>query len=142
MSYHYIDIIFAVAALLICIYSFARGFLKRLSSLIAAIVCAVAIYFIFSYLKQFHFQNEIYRYVIVFIIFILIFLCVKLLVVKLAKNIKDTPVIGWTDKLLGLITGMLQSGIYITIASVILYYTARESAVKSVIVSFVMKYLI
>ena len=141
MTMNVTDIIFIVIGILICIYSFHQGFLKRIRSFIAAAVAGIADYFVFQYLKQFKFTKNYYIGIILLICFIILFLVVKWIISTIAKDVKETPIIGTADRLFGLLIGIIQSAILIVIVSLIIYTVSKEYALSSVVISYIVKFL-
>ena len=140
MRLNVIDIIFIVLSILICIFSFSRGFLKRIRSVIAGLVAGIAAYFVFQYLKQFKFTKNYYIGIILLIVFIIIFILIKWLVSTLSKDVKEMPVIGAADRMLGLLTGIVQAGVIIIISSLIINTFSKEYAASSFIVSHIVHF--
>ena len=92
MRLNVIDIIFIVLSILICIFSFSRGFLKRIRSVIAGLVAGIAAYFVFQYLKQFKFTKNYYIGIILLIVFIISSIIINKKMAPSAVNSDDTTI--------------------------------------------------
>ena len=140
MSFHILDIIFAIIALIICVYSLIQGFIKRISGAIATVAGFLVSYFsyqqVYNYLKL---TENLYKYVIFITIFIVCFIVIKLILKKFSNSISDTAFIGTLNRLLALLLGILESGVIICLISIISLLINKEFALQSLVVQFLNK---
>ena len=132
-----IDILLIAFSALFLIFSYKNGFLKRCNSFFSLILSITACYFIYSYLNRFHFKNNLNKIFILFIIFIILYIILKIIINLIAKNISQLPIIGKTDKLLGIIIGLLQIALFTVFISFLINSFSKQLASQSKIVHFI-----
>ncbi len=136
MNFQIIDFILCGIFLAICVYSTARGFLKRFRALISTVLAFTAMYFGIPYLFQYiKFTNSLYYAVVIFFAFVLLCTVFRFAVNGIARKAADTVLMGAADKLLGLITGIVEGIIIILILAFILYLYNKDVAKQSFIIN-------
>jgi membrane protein required for colicin V production len=127
-----IDLIFAVLMVLAVIHGYRRGLIVAVFSFIAIIVgLAAAIKLSTAVAKHLGQAVKISDRWLPVISFILVFIVVILLIrlgAKAIQRITETVMLGWANKLGGII---LYAAIYTTVFSILLFYAAQMKMIKS-----------
>lgn len=144
MSFQIIDYIFIGIIIAFSVFSFFSGFVKRMNSTIAAVCALIVAYLTYQPVYQkaqefFSFNEKSYRFLLFALICVLVFIVLRVFLQFLNRKINDLLITGTLNRILGLLVGLLQSGIIVTITSFLIYFVSRSYAMQSVIIRFIIQ---
>ena len=142
MSYNIIDIVLVATTVFILTYSFFKGFIKRMSWSLATVGSLIISSIFSKYANDYFKFTDTTNKIIVFIVLLVVsFILLKLLLNIVSKKLKDRPLLGTADRLLGLAIGALQSGAIVFIASILAFYLLNKYSADSIIVNAIVDLL-
>lgn len=138
MKLFFIDILFIAFGIFMVIYSYKRGLLKRFKSLISTVLSAIICYFVYGYLNRFHFENSLYKILILFIVFLILYIIIRIIINMISTDISHS-FIGKGDKILGLFVGLIEYCVLMIAVSFLINIFSKQTATHSYIIQFIVQ---
>lgn len=129
-----LDLILLIPVVWLCIRGLSKGFIIELASLIGLVLGILAAWYFSGYasdfLKEYFTLNEQTLRIISCIVIFLAVMLVVYLIGKVTEKIIDLAMLGWLNKILGGIMGLLKG---IVLVSIILFIIERTDSGEKLI---------